>query len=58
MAATDALPERTDNVLLQMFRTGHAVRELMAHVVAGTGVSSDEWAVLSAVGLFRSVRVG
>ena len=44
MAPTDALPERADNVLLQMFRTGHAVRELMAHVVAGTGVSSDEWA--------------
>ena len=55
MASSDALPERADNVLLQMFRAGHAVRELMAHVVAGTGVSSDEWAVLSAVGLFRSV---
>jgi len=55
MASSDALPDRADNVLLQMFRTGHAVRELMAHVVAGTGVSSDEWAVLSAVGLFRSV---
>jgi DNA-binding MarR family transcriptional regulator len=27
----------------------------MEHAVAGTGVSADEWAVLSAVGLFRSV---
>ena len=53
--AADALPERADNVLLQTFRTGHAVRELMKHAVAGTGVSADEWAVLSAVGLFRSV---
>lgn len=49
------LPRRADNVLLQTFRTGHAVRELMEHAVAGTGVSADEWAVLSAVGLFRSV---
>jgi hypothetical protein len=53
--AADALPERADNVLLQTFRTGHAVRELLEHAVAGTGVSADEWAVLSAVGLFRSV---
>jgi DNA-binding MarR family transcriptional regulator len=50
-----ALPERADNVLLQMFRTGHAVRELMTHAVAETGVSADEWAVLSAVSLFRPV---
>jgi DNA-binding MarR family transcriptional regulator len=49
------LPERADNVLLQTFRTGHAVRELMSHAVAGTGVSPDEWAVLSAVGLFGSI---
>jgi DNA-binding MarR family transcriptional regulator len=55
MPASDTLPRRADNVLLQMFRTGHAVRELMAHAVAGTGVSGDEWAVLSAVGVFRSV---
>jgi len=47
--------ERAGNVLLQMFRTGQAVRELMAHAVADTGVSADEWAVLSAVGVFRSV---
>ena len=46
---------RADNVLLQMFRTGHAVRDLMTHAVADSGVSADEWAVLSAVGLFRSV---
>lgn len=47
--------QRADNVLLQMFRTGHAVRELMAHAVADSGVSADEWAVLSVVGVFRSV---
>jgi hypothetical protein len=35
--AADALPERADNVLLQTFRTGHAVRELLEHAVAGTG---------------------
>jgi DNA-binding MarR family transcriptional regulator len=50
-----ATGQRADNVLLQMFRTGHAVRDLMTHAVADTGVSPDEWAVLSAVGLFRSV---
>ncbi|MGH3127345.1 MAG: MarR family winged helix-turn-helix transcriptional regulator [Gaiellaceae bacterium] len=55
MAASEAPSQRADNVLLQTFRTGHAVRELMEHAVAGTGVSADEWAVLSAVGLFRSV---
>ena len=55
MASSGAPPQRADNVLLQTFRTGHAVRELMEHAVAGTGVSADEWAVLSAVGLFRSV---
>ena len=55
MASSGTPPQRADNVLLQTFRTGHAVRELMEHAVAGTGVSADEWAVLSAVGLFRSV---
>jgi DNA-binding MarR family transcriptional regulator len=49
------VPERADNVLLQTFRTGHAVRELVSQAVAGTDVSPDEWAVLSAVGLFRSI---
>jgi DNA-binding MarR family transcriptional regulator len=48
-------PERADNVLLQTFRTSHAVRELMAHAVADSGVTADEWAVLSAVGLLRPV---
>ena len=55
MASSGALPRQADNVLLQTFRTGHAVRELMEHAVAGTGVSADEWAVLRAVGLSRSV---
>jgi DNA-binding MarR family transcriptional regulator len=47
--------ERADNVLLQVFRTGQAVRELMTHALSDSGVSADEWAVLSAVGLFRSL---
>lgn len=55
MASSGPPPQRADNVLLQTFRTGQAVRELMEHAVAGTGVSADEWAVLSAVGLFRPV---
>ena len=55
MASSGALPRQADNVLLQTFRTGHAVCELMEYAVAGTGVSADEWAVLSAVGLSRSV---
>src|SRR5688572_24187196 len=55
MASSGTPPQRADNVLLQTFRTGHAVRELMEHAVAGTGVTADEWAVLSAVGVFRSV---
>jgi DNA-binding MarR family transcriptional regulator len=44
-----------DNVLLQTFRTVDAVRELMAEVVHGTGVTADEWAVLSVIGLFGPV---
>lgn len=46
--------ERAGNVLLQVFRTSHAVGGLMQHAVAGTGVSADEWAVLSVIGLRRS----
>lgn len=51
------MPERLrgDNVLLQMFRTGEAVRELMLGAVAGTGITSAEYAVLSAIGVLRSV---
>jgi DNA-binding MarR family transcriptional regulator len=44
-----------DNVLLQMFRTVQAVRELMAEVVSGAGVTSDEWAVLSSIGFLGPV---
>jgi DNA-binding MarR family transcriptional regulator len=44
-----------DNVLLQTFRAVDAVRELMAEVVHGTGVTADEWAVLSVIGLFGPV---
>jgi DNA-binding MarR family transcriptional regulator len=39
-----------DNVLLQMFRTAHAVRDLVAQAVDGTGLTPDEWAVLSTIG--------
>jgi DNA-binding MarR family transcriptional regulator len=51
------MPERLrgDNVLLQMYRTSEAVRELMLGAVAGTGITSPEYAVLSAVGVLRSV---
>ena len=41
-------------MLLQVFRTSHAVGELLQHAVAGTGVSADEWAVLSVIGVLRS----
>ena len=46
---------RGDNVLLQMFRTAEATRELMLGAVAGTGISPNEYAVLSAIGVMRSV---
>jgi DNA-binding MarR family transcriptional regulator len=46
---------RGDNVLLQMFRTGQAVHELMLAAVTGTGITSNEYAVLSAIGVLRSV---
>jgi DNA-binding MarR family transcriptional regulator len=46
---------RGDNVLLQMFRTTQAVRELMAAAVGGTGITSDQYAVLSAIAVLRSV---
>ena len=46
---------RGDNVLLQMFRTADATRELMHGAVAGTGISPPEYAVLSAIGVLRSV---
>ena len=46
---------RGDNVLLQMFRTAEATRELMLGAVAGAGISPNEYAVLSAIGVTRSV---
>jgi DNA-binding MarR family transcriptional regulator len=45
---------RGDNVLLQMFRTTQAVRELMAAAVAGTGITSEQYAVLSTISVLRS----
>jgi DNA-binding MarR family transcriptional regulator len=51
---SDAPPDRAGNVLLQVFRTSHAVGVLLQHAVAGTGVSADEWAVLSVIGVRRS----
>jgi DNA-binding MarR family transcriptional regulator len=51
------MPERLrgDNVLLQMFRTADATRELVQTAVAGTGIAPNEYAVLSAIGVLRSV---
>lgn len=46
---------RGDNVLLQMFRTTQAVRDLMTGAVAGTGITPDQYAVLSAIAVLRSV---
>ena len=46
---------RGDNVLLQMFRTADATRELVQTAVAGTGIAPNEYAVLSAIGTLRSV---
>jgi DNA-binding MarR family transcriptional regulator len=46
---------RGDNVLLQMFRTADATRELVQTAVAGTGVAPNEYAVLSAIAVLRSV---
>jgi DNA-binding MarR family transcriptional regulator len=44
-----------DNVLLQTFRTVDAVRELMAEVVSDAGVTPDEWAVLSSIGVLGPI---
>jgi len=44
-----------DNVLLQMFRTGQAVRELLERAFEGTGVRQDEYAVLSSIGYLKQV---
>ena len=46
---------RGDNVLLQSFRTSDAVQTLMLGVVADTGITPNEYAVLSAIGVMRSV---
>jgi DNA-binding MarR family transcriptional regulator len=46
---------RGDNVLLQMFRTSEAVRELMLGAVAGTGITHNEYAVLGTIASLRSV---
>jgi DNA-binding MarR family transcriptional regulator len=43
-----------DNVLIQMFRTGQAVRELLVRALSGTGVTPEEFAVLSVIGLLGS----
>lgn len=45
-------PRESDNVLFQLFRTGHALGPHMARVVDGTGVSPDEYGVL------RRIRIG
>jgi len=52
----DPLPrlpaEGTANVLFQSFRTQTAIRELMQGVLAGTGVSGEEYAILGVVHFF------
>ena len=44
--------EGTANVLFQRFRTQTAIRELMQGVIAGTGVSGEEYAILGVVHFF------
>jgi DNA-binding MarR family transcriptional regulator len=49
-SAPDRLPLREgDNVLFQLFRTQQAIRPLMAGVVAGSGVTPDEYGVLGVI---------
>jgi DNA-binding MarR family transcriptional regulator len=45
---------RGDNVLLQMFRTSQATRALVMQATEGSGITPDEFAVLSAIGALRS----
>jgi DNA-binding MarR family transcriptional regulator len=45
---------RGDNVLLQMFRTSQAVRGLVLQATEGSGITPDEYAVLSATAVLRS----
>jgi DNA-binding MarR family transcriptional regulator len=45
---------RGDNVLLQMFRTSQAVRGLVQQATEGSGITPDEYAVLSATAVLRS----
>jgi DNA-binding MarR family transcriptional regulator len=45
-------PEGTANVLFQSYRTQTAIRELMQGVLAGTGVSGEEYAILGVVHFF------
>jgi len=53
---TEPLPrlpaQGTANVLFQSFRTQTAIRELMQGVLAGTGVSGEEYAILGVVHFF------
>jgi DNA-binding MarR family transcriptional regulator len=49
------LPLKPRNVLLQMFRTGFPLRELMARAVAGTGISADDYAVLGVIAGFGPI---
>ncbi len=46
------LPADERNVLFQLFRTNQALRALMAEVVAGTGVSAEEYALLGVIHFF------
>jgi DNA-binding MarR family transcriptional regulator len=44
-----------DNVLLQSFRTAHALRAVLSRAGAGTGISADEYAVLGVINLLGPV---
>jgi DNA-binding MarR family transcriptional regulator len=48
-------PIRGDNVLFQFFLTLQAVREVMSGLVAGTGITQDEYAVLGLISLLGPI---
>ena len=44
-----------DNVLLQSFRSSQALRAVLARMVAGTGITADEYAVLGVINLLGPI---
>lgn len=45
----EAGPFRHDNVLFRFFRITQSMRQLVAHAVEGSGLSSDEYGVFSGI---------